>query len=231
MKLGAGPSRTAPRRLDRRERLPGGWNAESGSPVAGSSIVAARRLECRERLPGDWTVENSSPEARPSRAAPRWLDRPWWLPGGWNAESGSPVAGPSIVAARRLECRERLPGAWTVHGGCPEAGMPRATPRWLSRREQLPGCWTDSGSPEAKTLLNQWTISRYASTSKTVDSGRTTSFPSSATARQPEVLDMLLQRVYCMYRGSDNGKLKEESEDCQDPGVVPVRCSCVRSKT
>ena len=29
----------------------------------------------------------------------------------------------------------------------------------------------------------------------------------------------------------DNGKLKKESEDCQDPGVVPFRCSCVSSKT
>ena len=51
-----GPSRTTPRRLDRRKRLPCGWTVENS-------------------YSGCWTVDSGSPEASSSRAAPHKLDR------------------------------------------------------------------------------------------------------------------------------------------------------------
>ena len=48
-----------------------------------------------------------------------------------------------------------------------------------------------------------------------IESGCITPFPSSATYRQPEVVDVVQEQLYCKCRGIDNGKLIMECEECR----------------
>ena len=111
-----------------RERLPGGFTVESGSPVATLVIPPGAAPWCM-------AVESGSPVALPSRAVHRWPYRRERFTGGLTVESGSPVALPSRAFHRWPYRREHFTGGLTVESISPVALPSRAFHRWPYRRE------------------------------------------------------------------------------------------------